>query len=172
MVTKRLVELQSIDWHHATALKKEMKALKMEKLHKMNMSQVEQLCRKVINAVEMNILVSVDEKTLENRKLKKDRKKPLEYTEHETNTNGVNIRNDWATHQWTDRNPPHGWVYHDTNWSVIGTIYETKEEKWYSLFIQREIADNPHGAFLLIKEMKENLERLMRNKQKIPSQKK
>lgn len=92
-----------------------MKALKMEKLHKMNMSQVEQLCRKVINAVEMNILVSVDEKTLENRKLKKDRKKPLEYTEHETNTNGVNIRNDWATHQWTDRNPPHGWVYHDTN---------------------------------------------------------
>lgn len=84
----------------------------------MDISQVEALCKKVINAIEMNILVSVDEKTLENRRIKKDRKKPIEYltySEHEVNTNGANIRIDWASYQWVEKNPPRGWVYHDTN---------------------------------------------------------
>lgn len=162
MVRHSLVELQSTDWHHADTLKQEMKALRMERLHKMEFSEVKKVCHEVINAVEMNLLVSVNEWTLEARKLKKHKKNPLQYTEHEVNTNGVDIRKHWATKRWKGKNPPHGWVYYDTDWKLLSTIYTTEEEKWYKAFIQREIADNPHGATLLIKNMKDRLEKLMK----------
>lgn len=163
MVIKRLIDITSTEWTTADSLGRDIQALTVVSLHKIKTSEaIKNICSEVINAVEMSLLVSVNEWTLEARKLKKKTNKPIEYTEYEVNTNGANIRTDWATSRWKDKNPPHGWVYHDTDWALLGTIYETKDERWYALFIEREIANNPHGATLLIKNMKNKLGKLMK----------
>ena len=70
----------------------------MEKLHKINDSEkIKNICSEVMQAIERCLLVHVDEHSLESRKLKKDKNKPLAYTEHEVNKNGANIRSDWAS---------------------------------------------------------------------------
>lgn len=50
-----------------------------------------------MQAIERCLLVHVDEHSLESRKLKKDKNKPLTYTEYEVNKNAANIRSDWAS---------------------------------------------------------------------------
>ncbi len=171
MVKEKLTSLVSTEWHHAEIVIKDIRKLKVEKLHKMESPETEAICHEVINAVEMNLLVSVEEWSLEERKLKKQKNAALKYSEQEIYRNGAKIRIDWASKEWVKHSLPHGWIYRDKakkdkNWQheLLGTIYQTKEEKWYTAFIQREIADNPHGASLLISEMKKKLEKIIKNK--------
>ena len=167
MISDKLEHLVSTEWVTADSLGRDVHALKVIPLHKIKTSKaIEKVCRDVINAVEMSLLVTVDEWILEKRKLKKQQHTALQYSEVTANSNGANVRKHWASKRWKDKNPPRGWVYYDTDWSLLGTIYETSEEKWYTAFIQRKIADNPHGAFLLMKEMKDRLEKLLQQSQK------
>lgn len=155
--------LESWEWENADSLSREIWKLDVIGLHEIiEPSDIKNICDEVIRAVELSLLVPVDEKELLKRKLKRDRSKPLQYLIHsddEASRNGVELRTAWASIEWTEHILPYGWAYRDKGkkkikWKheLLGIIYKTKQENWHAFFIRQEIANNPHGAFLLIKK--------------------
>ncbi len=163
MVRRRLESITSIESSWAISLWKEIQWLTVKNLRKIKSAgDIKTICGEVISAVCNLIIVHVDEWSLLTRKSKKDKHVPIQHTDDSRWEDSSIIRKDWNSERWI-RKPPHGWVYYDTDWALLGTIYETNKSKWYEVFIKKEIADNPSGAKLLIWEMKKKLDKLIPN---------
>lgn len=154
MIQENLQNMHSSEWFHAKSIKREIRGLTVEKLHKINDSEkIINICFEVMQAIERCLLVHVDEHSLESRKLKKDKNKPLTYTEYEVNKNAANIRSDWASKKWGLPSLPYGYIFRKRE-TILGIIYKTESNTWYRTFVDKRIANNPHGSSLLISEMK------------------
>jgi hypothetical protein len=164
MVKRRLTSIASSEWDLPESLSIEIEKLKKKNLRKIKSTeQIKQICHEVIGAIDTLLLVHVNEDTIEKRKVKKERDTPISYDDSACWNNGAKIREDWSTDRWTKKTP-HGWVYYNEDKSLLGTIYEWKEEWQYEVFIRREVAENPHGATILIREMKKKLEEILPKK--------
>ncbi len=165
MVTRKLANLIHPNPETQNLLSLEIEWLKTKNLRKIHSRErIKEICFEVISAIDILVLVHVDEQEIEKRKIKKERDKPIEYADDVTRwSSWVKIRKDWGSERWL-HNPPHGWVYYGQDGSLLWTIYEWKEKWKYEIFMRREVAENPHGATLLIKTMKKKLEQLIPEK--------
>lgn len=162
MVRRKLESITSTESGWAISLWKEIQSLTVKSLRKIKSPEaISMICHEVISAVCSLIIVHIDEWVLAMRKPKKDQYIPIQHIDDSRWEDSSIIRQDWNSQKWLKK-PPHGWVYYDTDWALLGTIYETTKDKWYEVFIKREVADNPSGARLLIWEMKNKLGKLIK----------
>jgi hypothetical protein len=162
MVKKRLEILTSENGDNAVLLWEEIEALTIKSLRKIkSQEEIKRICHEVISAVGDLLLVHIDEWMLESQKPKKWKYIPLNHTDDSRWENSAIIWKDWNSERWLD-DAPRGYVYYDNDKSLIGTIYAADSTKWYEVFIEKEIADNPIGAKLLIREMKKKLGKLLK----------
>lgn len=160
MVKKRLESLQWEEDQDNDILWKEIRALTIKSLRRVQSPEaIKKICFEVITAVWWLLLVHVDEWVLATRKPKRKVYEPIQHTEDDRWKNSATIGKDWNSERWLE-NAPRWYVYYDTDWSLLGTIYESSREKWYEVFLKREIVDNPSGAKLIIEEMKQKLKKI------------
>ncbi len=162
MVKERLIATSNSLWDHADAVTRDIEKLKQRNLRKIKSEKaIRRICFEVITAVDTLILVHVNPDELEKRKIKKQKWIPLKYDDTILWNDSARIRNDWQTTRWQESSP-HGWVYYNEDKSLLWTIYEGAESWNYEIFIRKDIAENPHGASILIWSMKKKLEKIMK----------
>jgi len=161
MVSKKLVDIRESEWDQVESIGENIKKLKTKNLREIKTSKaIMEICHEVISAVDTLILVRIDEWELKNRKLKKQKDHPLQHNFDAVWVWGAKIRKDWNA-LWWKQNPPHGWVWYDKDHTLLSCIYQPSWTDTYEALIRKEIADNPHGAILLLKEMKSKLNKLI-----------
>jgi hypothetical protein len=106
------------------------------------------------------LLVHVNEEELLVRKIKKDKKVALPYSDDDIWRYGARIRKDLDSKKW-EKTPINGRIWYTKQGEILGIIYASRKEKSHEVFIDRSIADNPVGATVLIKAMKETLKELI-----------
>ncbi len=164
MVRESLRDMSNSDSDYAKSVWTAIAKLDTKNLREIKSEKaIRDICFQVITAVETILLVHVNEEELEKRKLKKQKNVPLKYEDALVWNSGARIRVDWTSARWK-KNSPHGWIYYNEDKSLLGTIYEWQEKGKYEIFIRKEIAENPHGAFVLLKAMKKRCEKVMKKK--------
>ena len=171
MVKEHLKNITSTNSELWKSLSKKIKLSKIINLRKIKSEfDIQVICNEVISAVEQLLLVQVNEQELMTRKIKKHRWKPVSYTPLEYSDDyrwnqSAAIRVDWNSERWLKK-PPHWWVYFDTDGTILGVIYESEMiDNWdYTAFLSREVADNPIGAMILLRVMKERLRKVVHQK--------
>lgn len=160
MVTDALRKLTSSESDWAIEVAKTIQWLTITSLKSVNTEdKLLAICTLVIDAVDRLLLVPVDEDELKNRKVKKHKYIPIEYSHDEVWNQSAQIRSDWSSDKW-QKKPPKGWIYLEND-SVLWVIYQPHGKKSQNtIFINREVADNPIGAMLLIKIMKERIQKI------------
>ncbi len=106
------------------------------------------------------LLIHVNEEELLARKIKKDKKVALQYSDDDIWRYGARIRKDLHSKKW-EKNPINGRIRYTKQGKILGIIYTPQKGKRHEVFIDRSIADNPVGATVLIKAMKETLKELI-----------
>ena len=161
MVSKKLVDIRESEWDHISRIGDRIKNLKTKNLREIKTSKtIMEVCHEVISAVDTLILVHIDEWELEKRKLKKQKDHPLGHNFDAVWVWGAKIRKDWNA-EWWKKNPPHGWVWYNEDGTLLWCIYQPHWTNRHEAFVQRIIADNPHGAIVLLREMKSKLNKLI-----------
>jgi hypothetical protein len=92
--------------------------------------------------VERLILVPVDEKEIQERRIKKDRHIPIKYDDSIPWNNTAKVRKDWASTEWK-KNSLHGWIWYDKDDTILGILYVNRNKE-HELLIQKELTENPN----------------------------
>lgn len=161
MVSKKLVDIRESEWDQVNSIGDKIKKLNTKNLREIKTTdEIMLICHEVISAVDTLVLVRIDEWELINRKLKRQKDHPLQHNFDDVWVWGAKIRTDWNA-LWWKRNPPHGWVWYDRDDTLLSCIYQSHWSDTHEALIRKEIADNPHGAIVLLREMKTKLNKLL-----------
>jgi predicted P-loop ATPase len=159
MLSDALSHLSDPDSEAASILWTKISKLKTQKLHTIRWSKkIQAVCKMVIWAIENIYLIPVDESEIIERKLKKEKYRPIDISDDARWKNGTKIRSDWITENWKNK-LIHGWSWENYDGTMLGVIYQVAGSN-PQICIDRNIATNPGWALVLIRAMKKKLEQV------------
>lgn len=127
-------------------------------------AEITKICTAVMSAIWSIMLVHVNEASIKKRKKVKDWSRPLEIDENTLWKDEAWIRSEWNTVDWL-QNPPHGSIYFNEDGSILWVIYRSKEW-WEVVFVESDVAMNPHASLLLFRTMNKNLLEILDSEEK------